>query len=69
MLNSYNQYCIYIIAVYISAAPISGLFDALIDDAITFDASIKKSEIRDADKGLSSSIFPVESNERGSDFP
>ena len=52
-----------------SAAPISGPFDAVIDDGITFDASIKKAEIRDAEKGWSSSIFPIESNERGSDFP
>ena len=52
-----------------SAAPISGPFDALIDYSITFDASIKKNEIRKAEKGLRSSMFPVESNERGSDFP
>ena len=53
----------------ISAAPISGPFDALIDDGISFNASIKKTKIRDAEKGLSSSMFPVKSNERGSDFP
>ena len=52
-----------------SAAPISGPFDALIDDGITFNASIKKNKIWDAEKGLSSSMFPVKSNERGSDFP
>ena len=55
--------------LYISAAPISGPFDALIDYSITFNASIKKNEIRKAEKGLRSSMFPVESNERGSDFP
>ena len=52
-----------------SAAPISGPFDALIDDGITFNASIKKAKIPDAEKGLSSSMFPVKSNKRGSDFP
>ena len=52
-----------------SAAPISGPFDALIDYSITFDASIKKNKIRKAEKGLRFSMFPVESNERGSDFP
>ena len=52
-----------------SAAPISGPFDALIDDGNTFNASIKKTKIRDAETGLSSSMFPVKSNERGSDFP
>ena len=55
--------------VVISAAPISGPFDALIDDGMTFNASIKKAKIRDAEKGLSSSMFPVKSNKRGSDFP
>ena len=29
----------------------------------------QKTKIRDAEKGLSSSMFPVKSNERGSDFP
>ena len=51
-----------------SAAPIGGPFDALIDDGITFNVSIKKAKIRDAEKGLSSSMFPVKSNKRGSDF-
>ena len=50
-----------------SAAPISGPFDALIDDGIT--CIDQKNKIRDAEKGLSSSMFPVKSNERGSDFP
>ena len=50
-----------------SPVPISGPFDALIDDGMTFNSSIKK--IWDAEKGLSSSMFPVKSNERGSDFP
>ena len=46
-----------------SAAPISGPFDALIDYSITFDASIKKTKFGKP------KMFPVESNERGSDFP
>ena len=50
------------------AVPISRLFYALIIDGITFDALIKKSEIWDAVTGLSSSIFPVESNERANNF-
>ena len=52
-----------------SAAPISGPFNALIDDGITFNASIKKNKIWDAEKGLTSSMFPIKSNKRGSDFP
>ena len=55
--------------VFNSAALISGLFEALIDDDITLNASIKKAKILEVKKGLSSSTFPVESNERGSDFP
>ena len=35
----------------ISAAPISGPFDALIDDDITFNASIKKPKFRMPKKG------------------
>ena len=34
-----------------SAAPISGPFSALVDDGITFNASIIKAKIRDAEKG------------------
>ena len=37
--------------LYISAAPISGPFDALIDDSITFDASIKKTKFGKPKKG------------------
>ena len=51
-----------------SSAPISGLFDALIDHSITFNASSQKSEIRDAEIVVSSSTFPVESKKIGSDF-
>ena len=39
------------LAICNSAAPISGPFDALIDDSITFDASIKKPKFGKPKKG------------------